>query len=277
MFVPLGSAEFVGLAVAAVTFVAAVACGSLSLARLAVLAMAVKRTDVTEVAEAATATLACSWRWADFASRAPRSHDALPLWLPQPKLNVGFKLVGAATKRTVASVRSPPWVQAVTVHRAVCPRWMLVLAGCTATQRLTWLGSGVALVVDATGLLLTGGLLVVAVEVGVLDGVASGDALVVAVLVDADVDALADVVGLPVEDAVCAEGEGSVVGVGDFETLAVGVLVGGSLVDVCGLAVALAELLAVVVGVGVGLESGTTWHCCAVAPAAATVAVSSAG
>lgn len=168
----LGSAELVGLAATAVTFVVAVACGSLSLVRFAVLAKAVKRTDVTEVAEAATGTLACSWRWADFASRAPRSHDALPSWLPQPKLKVGFTLVGAVTKRTVASVRSPPWVQAVTVHRAVCPRWMLVFAGCTSTQRLTWLGSGVALVVDATGLMLTDGLLVVGDEVGVLDGVA---------------------------------------------------------------------------------------------------------
>lgn len=94
------------------------------------------------------------------------------------------------------------------------------------------------------------------------------------VLADADVDALADV-----EVAVCAEGEGSVVAVGDFEVLAVDVLGVGSLV---GLGVALVELLAVVVGVGVGVavESGTAWHCCALAPAladVATVAVSSAG
>src|SRR5580704_2139179 len=102
-----------------------------------VLAVAVKRTEVTVVAEAATAIFACSWRWADFASSAPRSHDVLPSWLPQPKLNVGFKLAGAAVRRMVASGTSPPCAQAVTVHRAVCPRWMLDLAGCTATHRLT--------------------------------------------------------------------------------------------------------------------------------------------
>ena len=120
---------------AAVTDTVADACGSV--VRPAALAAAVKRTEVTVVAVAATAIFACSWRWADFASRAPRSHDALPSWLPQPKLNVGFRLAGAAIRRMVASGTLPPCVQAVTVHRAVCPRWMLDLAGCTATQRLT--------------------------------------------------------------------------------------------------------------------------------------------
>jgi len=132
----LGSAEFVaaGLA-AAVTDVVADARGSV--VRPATLAVAVKRTEVTVVAEAATAIFACNWRRADFASSAPRSHDVLPSWLPQPKLNVGFKLAGAAVRRMVASGASPPCAQAVTVHRAVCPRWMLDLAGCTATHRLT--------------------------------------------------------------------------------------------------------------------------------------------
>ena len=132
-----GSAEVVavGLGLAAVTDTVADACGSV--VRPAALAAAVKRTEVTVVAVAATAIFACSWRWADFASRAPRSHDALPSWLPHPKLNVGFRLAGAAIRRMVASGTLPPCVQAVTVHRAVCPRWMLDLAGCTATQRLT--------------------------------------------------------------------------------------------------------------------------------------------
>ena len=130
----LGSAEFVAAGLAAVTDVVADTCGSL--VRPATLATAVKRTEVTVVAEAATAICACNWRWADFASSAPRSHDALPSWLPQPKLNTGFRLAGAAIRRTVASGTLPPCAQAVTVHRAVCPRWMLELAGCTATQRL---------------------------------------------------------------------------------------------------------------------------------------------
>jgi len=139
--VPLGapgSAGFVAAGLAAVTETVADACGSV--VRPAVLAAAVKRTEVTVVAVAATAIFACSWRWADFASRAPRSHDAVPSWLPQPKLNVGFRLAGAAIRRMVASGTLPPCVQAVTVHRAVCPRWMLDLAGCTATQRLTCAG-----------------------------------------------------------------------------------------------------------------------------------------
>src|SRR5580692_11448989 len=130
-----GSAEFVAAGLAAVTDVVADACGSV--VRPAARAMAVKRTEVTVVAEAATAIFACSWRRADFASSAPRSHEVLPSWLPQPKLNVGFRLAGAAIRRMVASGTSPPCAQAVTVHRAVCPRWMLDLTGCTATHRLT--------------------------------------------------------------------------------------------------------------------------------------------
>lgn len=76
----LGSAEFVaafvGAGLAAVTDVVADARGSV--VRPAALAVAVKRTEVTVVAEAATAIFACSWRRADFASSAPRSHDVLP-------------------------------------------------------------------------------------------------------------------------------------------------------------------------------------------------------
>jgi len=131
----LGAAGVVAAGLAAVTDTVADACGSV--VRPAALAAAVKRTEVTVVAVAATAIFACSWRLADFASRAPRSHDAVPSWLPQPKLNVGFRLAGAAIRRMVASGTLPPCVQAVTVHRAVCPRWTLDLAGCIATQRLT--------------------------------------------------------------------------------------------------------------------------------------------
>jgi len=132
----VGSAEFelVAAGLAAVTDTVADACGSV--VRPVALAAAVKRTEVTVVAVAATAIFACNWRRADFASRAPRSHDAVPSWLPQPKLNVGFKLAGAAIRRMVASGTLPPCAQAVTVHRAVCPRWMPDFAGCTATQRL---------------------------------------------------------------------------------------------------------------------------------------------
>jgi hypothetical protein len=257
----LGSAEFVAVELAAVTDIVADTCGSL--ARPAALAAAVKRTEVTVVAEAATAIVACSSRWADFASSAPRSHDALPSWLPQPKLNTGVRLAGAAVRRMVASGTLPPCAQAVTVHRAVCPRWMLEFAGCTATQRLTCAGCAVGVLVvvgsvvvaDVVGfadvvafgealealvaVVITLEVLVcvvvlavevlvcvvvgVAVVVEVLAGVTDDLAVAVAVLGLADVDAFEDGVELEVAVEVCVEGEGSVLAVGDFEALAVAV------------------------------------------------------
>jgi hypothetical protein len=63
----------------------------------------------------------------------------------------------------VASGTLPPVVQAVTVHRADCPRWMLDCAGCTETQRLTCAGGAVEAARAA------GGSLVVADGLGVLD------------------------------------------------------------------------------------------------------------
>jgi hypothetical protein len=167
----VGSAELVVAGLAAVTDVVADACGSL--VRPVVLATAVKRTEATVVAEAATAIVACSWRRAEFTSSVPRAHDALPSWLPQPKLKVGFRLAGAEIRRMVAAGTLPPCAQAVTVHRAVCPRWMLVLAGCTATQRLTCPGWAVGLV------LLAAGLGVVADGVGDADVVAFAEAVAV--------------------------------------------------------------------------------------------------
>ncbi len=128
--------------------------------------------------------------------------------------------------------------------------------------------------VDATGLLL------VADGVGVTDVVAFAAALAVVVLGLADVDAFEDADELAVAVVVCAEGEGSLLAVGDFEAVAVDVavlevLAVGSLVDGCGLG----ELLGVVVGVGVGVgeevESCNGWHCCTAPAEAATAAVSS--
>jgi hypothetical protein len=105
------------------------------------------------------------------ASSAPRSHDALPSWLPQPKLNVGLRLAGAADNPMVASATLPPVAHAVTVHRAACPRWMLDCAACTATQRL----AGPAELVKATGLPLAGS--AVADGLVVPDPVGVGDAV----------------------------------------------------------------------------------------------------
>lgn len=113
---PVAPAEAAELAGTAVTVVVTDACGSLD--RSVALPAAVSRTDVTVVAEAGTVTFACSWRWAELASSAPRSHDAVPSLLPQPKLNAGLRLAGAADNRMVASATLPPVAQAVTVHRA---------------------------------------------------------------------------------------------------------------------------------------------------------------
>lgn len=102
----LGSAELVAV-LAAMTEVVADACGPL--VRFVALATAAKRTEVTVVAEAATAIFACSWRWAEFAASVPRAHDALPSWLPQPKLKAGFRLAGVAISRMVTLGTSPPF------------------------------------------------------------------------------------------------------------------------------------------------------------------------
>ena len=91
---PLELTEGAGAVAAAVTVVAADASGSL--ARCAALSVAVRRTEVTVVAEVATATFACTWRSAELASSAPRSHEAPRL--PQPKLNVGVRPAGAAER-----------------------------------------------------------------------------------------------------------------------------------------------------------------------------------
>jgi len=235
--------------------------------------------------------------------------------VPQPKLNVGFRLAGAATRRTVASGTLPPVVQAVTVHKADCPRWMLVCEGCTATQRLTC-AAGVVVAARATALPFVGSL-VVADGLGVLVGVDFADALAVVVvfagvgvgvLVAVGVaedfaDALVVVVDVAVfdggSDVLVGDGEllddfrvSVVVLVGDFvavllaDELDVGVLVGevlvvGSLVDGVGLGEGLV-LLGDGVGVGVGLgdvvAACTGSHCCAVLPlAVATARISPAG
>lgn len=110
-----------------------------SLGRCAALAMTFSRTDVTVVAVTGTTTCACSCRFVDLAAISPRSHDAVPSWEPQPKLNVGDRLAGTVTRRMVASGTLPPFVHALTVHVPAWPRSMLLSPCCTATHRLTFL------------------------------------------------------------------------------------------------------------------------------------------
>ncbi len=101
-------------ALAAVIVTVADARGSLG--RPAALPTTVSRTDFTVDAVAGTVALASSCRSADFASIAPRSHDAVPSSLPQPKLNFGVRLSGVACSRTVALGTFPPFVQALITH-----------------------------------------------------------------------------------------------------------------------------------------------------------------
>jgi hypothetical protein len=86
------------------------------LVRLAAVPVTVSLTDFTDDAVVATVDSAWSCRCADVASIAPRSHDAVPSSLPQPKLNLGATLDGVACSLMVASVRLPPVVHALTTH-----------------------------------------------------------------------------------------------------------------------------------------------------------------
>lgn len=134
-----------GAAVGAVIETVAAAFGSL--ARCAVLPVAVRLTDLTVDAFAGTVSCACSCRGADFASTAPRSQEAVPSSLPQPKLNLGVPaLAGADRSRRTASGTFPPVVQALTVHWAACPRPLLAWVRVTWTQRLTRAAGGAVLV-----------------------------------------------------------------------------------------------------------------------------------
>jgi hypothetical protein len=191
--------------------------------KFAALATTVSRTDVTLVAVTGTATCACSSRLADVTSTAPRSHSAVPSWLPQPTLYLGFRLAGAAARLMVAWGTLPPCVHAFTIHCAACPRAMLVCVGCIATQRLT------CEVVDA--------------------------AVMSAVSVPVDVAELALGLALPdpESDVLGADDWSVVAGVGEAESVGLGVLVSVGLGEV-GLGVGLGVSLGVVLlGVGVGL------------------------
>ena len=139
---PTGSGDVagVGCATDADPLIATVADAFGSLGRLAALPITVSRTDFTVDAVAGTMDSAWSCRSADFASTAPRSHDAVPSLLPQPKLNCGVTLAGVACSRTIASGTFPPFVQALTTHWAAAPRLLLACELVIWTQRLTFAG-----------------------------------------------------------------------------------------------------------------------------------------
>jgi len=132
--VGLGDEDAVGLAVPEIWTVED-ADGSAD--RLVALPITVNLTDVTDVAVAATSDSAWSCRSADCASISPRSQDAVPSSVPQPKLNFGPALDGVACRRMVASGRLPPVVQALTTHWVIAPRSLVDAELVISTQRST--------------------------------------------------------------------------------------------------------------------------------------------
>ena len=204
-----------------------------SVGRLAALPVTVNVTDFTDDAVVGTVDSAWSCRWAEFASIPPRLHDAVPSSLPQPKLNLGAALDGVDCSRTIASVRSPPVVQAVTTHWVAAPRLLLESGVDISTQRLTW---GLPWTACAP-------LPEVAVAEAEGEGVVEGGSLA---------DREGDVEGEPLADE---DGDGLFVGWGELD----GVAFGEELAD--GLALALLVGVAfgfavVLVGVGEGLGDG---------------------
>jgi hypothetical protein len=137
---PTGSGDVVGVGCVtdADPLIATVADALGSAGRLAALPITNSRTDFTADAVAGTMDSAWSCRFADFASIAPRSHDAVPLLLPQPKLNCGVTLAGVACSRMVALGTFPPFVQALTTHSSTAPRLLLAWELVIWTQRLTF-------------------------------------------------------------------------------------------------------------------------------------------
>jgi protein crumbs len=211
-----------------------------SVARLAALPVTVNLTDFTVDAVVGTVDSAWSCRRAEFACIPPRLHDAVPSSLPQPKLNFGAALDGVACSRTIASVRSPPVVQAVTTHWVAAPRSLVESEADISTQRLTSvLWTACAPPLD------------VAVAEG--EGVVEGGSLAER---DGDVEAgsLAERDGDVEREAVADEdGDGLCVGWGELD----GVAVGEELAD--GLALALlvaAGVVAPLVGDSVGVTFG---------------------
>jgi len=120
--------------------------------------------EVTD--EAVVGTVVCAWscRWADVPSISPRSQEAVPSEVPQPKLNFG--VAPAAFSAMTASLTSPPVDQAVTVQVVAAPRAVDVAAVVISTHRSTWPGVAATASVRA---------LEVAVPVAEREGVAEAD------------------------------------------------------------------------------------------------------
>jgi hypothetical protein len=100
------------------------AAGGVIVAVVTMLAVAVSVTEPTEVALAATGIWA-SRVTALVSDTAPTAQVALLFPAAQPLVNVGFWLVGVATRATDTPAAEPFSVETVTMNAADCPRWML--------------------------------------------------------------------------------------------------------------------------------------------------------
>ena len=98
--------------------------------------MTVRVTDLTDEAPAGTVSFAWSCRGAESESIARRSHEDAPLPVLQPKENSGeLPTAGAACSRMTASGMFPPVAQAVTVHSAAAPSWLVAWLRTILRQR----------------------------------------------------------------------------------------------------------------------------------------------
>jgi hypothetical protein len=100
-------------------------------------AVAVSFTELTEVA-ALAATAICACRSTGCLSETePIVHEAFPLPLAQPLVNVGFWLAGWVVSVTVTPEAGPFCVEIVTAYLAACPRLTLDWEVWTVTHSET--------------------------------------------------------------------------------------------------------------------------------------------
>lgn len=222
------------------------------------LPVTVSFTDFTAVAELGTVTSAGSWRVVEPESTAPRSHVAVPLPVPHPRVNVADWLDGATDRRRVTPGMLPFLAETSTVHSAEWPRVMLACWRATLTHSSA--GPGV----DAAGFMKASSeaaLVVLADADGlaVLVAVAVAAAVLVAVAVSVGV-------GVGVFVGVAALVVGLFVAVGVGVGVLVGLAVEGCVFDGVALGVAVEVLVPVpveeLVDEGVGVGVGVEVACC---------------
>jgi hypothetical protein len=118
---------------AAVTATTSKAAGGVHFAVVTMLAVAISFTELTELALAATGI--CASRAAGWVSETELIvHEAVPLPLAQPLVNVGFWLAGWAVSVRVTFETEPFCAATDTAYVAFWPRWMLDWVVWTVTH-----------------------------------------------------------------------------------------------------------------------------------------------